>query len=48
MILVKWASSQVGQKQNDILDQNGQRLFGQIKHLMLINRQQASYYLDGT
>jgi hypothetical protein len=48
MILVKWASSQVGKKQNDIPDQNGQRLFGQIKHLMLVNRQQTSYYLGGT
>jgi hypothetical protein len=48
MILVKWASSQVGQKQNDIPDQNDQRLFGQIKHLMLVNKQQASYYLEGT
>jgi hypothetical protein len=48
MILFKWASSLVGQKQNDIPDQNGQRLFGQIKHLMLINGQQASYYLEST
>ncbi len=48
MVLVKWASSQVGQKKNDILDQNGQWLFGQIKHPMLVNRPQANYYLKAT